>query len=253
MTTNEQMNLCAAIANFAASCTTSQCRLVELNGMLVLRRFGGRKIVINGGLYDIPVEGVSIAATSTQANNLYYVYAAVINGELVLEWSSVGHTQSEVTGIEIKLGDETRTLVGMVYVLQNDAWPAAPELVASWYNRQPIAKNSSTGAVSVSSTSFQIVTTTANSIGFLCWADDAVSLSAAGYADCSNGSAAMVAIDGTPIGAYASGVQPQASLAPTYAGLLTEGYHLAGIAMRSPNGGTSSGVIGFDMTVSGHP
>lgn len=88
---------------------TTTCTLVRKNGAL---------IQIDGELHQIPAAGVTLGLGGLSPGTLYYVYAYDNAGTLTLEASPTGHAASTTAGNEgmrIKSGDDSRTLVGMIY------------------------------------------------------------------------------------------------------------------------------------------
>lgn len=115
------------------------CRLVYVDSATItLTREGGTTIPINGVDEIIPFEGVSLAPTGLTPDTIYYIYAYMSAGSMLLEASATGHTPSTVTGVEIKIADGTRTLVGMVRPATGPVFVDSDsvKLVASWYNRR---------------------------------------------------------------------------------------------------------------------
>lgn len=117
------------------------CRLAKSGGDLLLSRYNGKSITINGALEVIPSAGVTLAATGLTPSTLYYIYAYMNAGTMTLEASTTGHSTDSVTGIEIKTGDATRTLVGMALPITGPAWQDTTKqrFVRSWFNDQGIA------------------------------------------------------------------------------------------------------------------
>ncbi|MCJ2144280.1 hypothetical protein MKL20_30200, partial [Methylobacterium sp. E-066] len=74
------------------------------------------------------------------AATLYYVYAYMNGSTLALEAVTTAHATDATYGHEIKTGDGTRTLVGMVYTGPGTPGTfldtAANRWVASWFNRR---------------------------------------------------------------------------------------------------------------------
>lgn len=126
-----------------------QCQLQHSSGSVItLVPKSGNKLKIAGVLYDVPAAGVASGNPASAANyingvpsqtlaasTLYYVYAAIVTGTMILDFSTTTHARDTTggnVGVEIKNGDNTRTLVGMVYT------SAAPAFVAnqvrSWFN-----------------------------------------------------------------------------------------------------------------------
>ena len=111
------------ILNFVS---TTSIKLSPLNG---------NKLTINGTDQAIPSAGVSIANTGLTAATLYYIYAYMDAGTMKLEASTTAHSTDATTGVEIKTGDATRTLVAATYtgagtpgVFQSGG------LTRSWFN-----------------------------------------------------------------------------------------------------------------------
>lgn len=90
------------------------CILRISAGLLQLTRYRGLFVPISGALHLIPVDGISldpiVAPEGTQ-----YVYVYNNAGVLSLEVSFTGYTEDVSTGVMVKIGDTSRTLVGMVY------------------------------------------------------------------------------------------------------------------------------------------
>lgn len=160
-----------------------QCRLVYVDSTHIrLDRYNGRYLIINGVAEEIPSAGVTFASTGLTASTKYYIYAYMSTGTMTLEASATGHSVDSTTGVRIKTGDSTRTLVGMVHLygtsFQNEFYS---RLVASYFNRRQV--NSSmkiNNPETTTSTVGEILTTPyAN---FLMWDDGCdVPISLCGY------------------------------------------------------------------------
>lgn len=74
----------------------------------------GGLLWINGLNYLIPSGGVNFTNGSVSASTLYYAYARMAGGTMTGELSTTGYSLSS-NGIPQKIGDATRTLVGMLY------------------------------------------------------------------------------------------------------------------------------------------
>lgn len=117
---------------------------------LILNPYKGNQIIFPSGyVYTIGSSGLlsgsisggcnlnGTGSSSLTAATLYYCYLWYNAGNPVLDFSATGHSTDTTTGIEIKTGDATRVLVGMVYP---QAGPIVVDtttarLVASWHNR----------------------------------------------------------------------------------------------------------------------
>ena len=111
--------------------------------------YNGNVIKIAGSLYTIPSAGITgtrtncyingVAGQTLSANTTYYAYAFNNSGTPTLDFSTTGHSTDTSTnncGVECKSGDNTRTLVGMVYAFSNAFYDDNRRLVLSWFNRQ---------------------------------------------------------------------------------------------------------------------
>lgn len=170
------------LQNQASAGGNGQCRLsvASATGLLV-KPYNGNTLVVNGAAMQIPSAGVTITNAGLVASTLYYVYAYNNTGTLTLELSTTGHSTNPY-GIEIKTGDTTRTLVGMIYT--NSSAQFADTLntrfCLNWFNRRLLAVG---GSFNVDIT---FSWTSAASIGaattcyFLSWGDEAVTGGAEG-------------------------------------------------------------------------
>lgn len=114
-----------------------QCRLSFVSATsLALTPVGGQNLSIAGLPQTVPTAGVTISNAGLAASTLYYVYAAMSAGAMVLELSTTGHTATG--GIETKTGDTSRTLVGMVRTTAATQFAddLTNVLVLSWFNRR---------------------------------------------------------------------------------------------------------------------
>lgn len=117
-----------------------QCRLLKSGANLVLQPYQGNRLTINGVVYTIPSGGVSLAPAGATPSTLYYIYAYMVGAVMTLEYSVTGHSTDTTTGVEIKTGDATRTLVGMAYPVTGPAWSdtGVQRYVLSWFNRREL-------------------------------------------------------------------------------------------------------------------
>lgn len=150
-----------------------QCRLVKSGANIVLQPYQGNQITINGATQRIPSAGVLLAPTGLTVGTLYYIYAAIVSGVMALEASTTGHSVDAATGVEIKTGDASRTLVGMVRPITGPAFQDTTNqrFVVSWFNQRPIAL----GAVLATTTgnngtpgAYSLLTATLN-LEYLLW------------------------------------------------------------------------------------
>jgi hypothetical protein len=223
--------------------------------------YNGSTIKIAGAFYTIPAAGIAglantnvyvngVAGQSLAINTTYYVYA-FLNGSVVTgDFSTTGHATSATAGnagTEIKHGDDTRSLIGMVRTLSPATFTdsAGLRLVISWFNRRNIQLyipyiNGGTAAVG------PVEASAAARCHFLTWGEESVHGAAVGYSYSSAIGPTLsifLYLDGTtglyPIVPSASA--PAANYIVNLSGSVTfsttEGYHYITWMM-----GTSSGL-----------
>jgi hypothetical protein len=236
----------------ASSSQHGQCRLTKSGANLLLSPFNGNKLIINGTVQTIPAAGVTLAAPATNGT-LYYIYAYWTGGAIALEYSTTGHATDSTTGVEIKSGDATRTLVGMARTVSS-AWAdsSAQRFVLSYFNRRPITSINNLGSTAATSSGSFVELNSSYRAEFLTWADSAIQAGGAGAA--THGTAGYVGnyyacgVDGSTSGGLYTqfttpGVGPVAN-ASCLAGIsLADGYHYV-----TPMGATSSGTVTFQAT-----
>jgi hypothetical protein len=152
--------------------------------------YNGNQITINGAAKSIPAAGVSMANTSvfvngTAGQNLaadttYYVYLFDNGGILTADFSTTGHATSSTAGnvgIEIKSGNDTRSLIGMIRTNASSQFvdSGANRYVLSWFNRRAksAVNNDLAASASTTSTTFVEVNSSLRT-NFLMWAGDEI-------------------------------------------------------------------------------
>jgi len=189
---------------------------------------------------------VNITNGSLSANTTYFVYAFDNAGTLTLEIVVTAHATDATYGVEIKSGDATRTLVGMVRTNASSQFvdTVIARFVISWFNRKTISGVTPTFAANVTTTSTTFVEmATAFRIEFLCWPDEEVRLypqlivtsaTAASYAgvDIDAGTSPLHVV------AFVSQTNGSMLSSPTVSTLLAEGYHFSTISGRTNATGT---------------
>lgn len=221
-----------------------QCKLDIVSATSVrLNPYNGNNLVIGGVARRLPSGGVTLTNVGMNINTLYYIYAFWNGTAISLEFSATGHSTDSTNGVEIKTGDSSRTLVGMVYTSTTAQFSdgATARLVASWFNRRAVGGSVTTsGSINFTSVSSSEVSTSLR-IQFLTWANEAVDIKASGQFT-NNAATQSVAVTsyvdsvayGNVCGSYipASGVgmafSSSNSLTPT-GGYLSEGFHTAQI------------------------
>lgn len=113
-----------------------QCALAKSSTNLVLMPHNGNKLIIQGVPQIIPDAGVTLGAGGLTSATLYYTYAAMSGTAIALEASTTGYATQAGTGVPIKSGDPSRSLVGMARTNGSAAWTdsANQRFVRSYYN-----------------------------------------------------------------------------------------------------------------------
>jgi len=227
-----------------------QCRLTKSGSNLLLSPYQGNQLAINGALYTIPSAGVTLAPGSVTPSTLYYIYAYMVGTTMTLEASTTGHSTDINTGVEIKTGDSTRTLVGMARPITGPLWQDAANqrFVVSWFNRPTVTLTAAfTANRGISSVGYGEMNSEIRN-EFLVWAGQGVQITASGSV--SNGTAAFmnaaIGVDSssTAQDSFASGNVAVNGQFPIGQSLpistLAEGYHFATLL-----GSTSTGTAVF--------
>lgn len=142
-----------------------QCFFYTINGAgsqrtkIKLIPHNGNRIIVNGKVYAIPSAGVTHDNNGNplglSTSTFYYVYLYDNAGTLTLELSTTGHETDSTTGVEVKSGDATRTLVGAVRTNGSGYYGqgrgSAQVYESSWFNRQKCMVSAATGTLSTSS------------------------------------------------------------------------------------------------------
>lgn len=122
----------------AAKPTFGQCVLTKSGTSLKLAPANGNLLTINGVPQVVPSAGITLAPPATN-NTSYYIYAYMNSGTMTLEASTTANVTDSTTGMEVKSGDATRTLVGLARTVSS-AWVDTDALryVRSWFNELPV-------------------------------------------------------------------------------------------------------------------
>lgn len=230
-----------------------QCRLTKSGSNLLLSPYGGNGLTINGVVYKIPSAGVTLAPGAFSAGTTYYIYAYMNAGTMTLEGSTTTHATDTTTGVEIKSGDATRTLVGMARPIAGPAWQDAinQRFVVSWFNRLPLALQAPLGSIASTASSAYTEVSTNLRNEFLLWLGSSASLAVSGGVYSSLATAATftaIAVDGTVLEGYN---QFQSINNNSFGGMGvnsvfsgTEGYHLATVYGHANSAATSNWIGG---------
>ena len=236
-----------------------QCRLSLSGGNLKLVPFNGNKLVINGTMQTVPSAGITLAATGLTAGTLYYIYAYMNAGTMTLEAVTTTHTTDSGTGVEIKSGDVTRTLVGMAVPVSGPAWADTSQNrnIASYFN-QPTrtGRAAITSSPSTSSTSPIELSTSLR----VTWVGFNNNITATVSGTTANSSAGSTTYTGygfngaaTELGMAGGSISNATYSVPAVAtgvAVLAEGYHYATVMGYVTTGtGTWQGSQGLSMNV----
>lgn len=234
-----------------------QCRLVFVSATSIsLQPHNGRNLHINGLPAQIPTAGVTASNASLAANTTYYVYAWMNGANMALELSTTARA-THTNGVEIKTGDATRTLVGMVRTNASsqfvDSYTA--RLVISWFNRRDVYGATATVTGNVTNTVTLTEVTTSGRIDFLTWSDEGIEVQVVGaVSNSSSGNSVHTTSPGVdgPGGAQTVSTTYAASVAvPALARLVfnyAEGYHYASTYGRVSQG-TGSWNFGTQLKI----
>jgi hypothetical protein len=236
-----------------------QCRLsVVSTTSLKLSRYNGACLNINGTVRQIPAAGVTISNGSLAASTLYYVYAYMNAGVMALELSATTHA-TNTNGVEIKSGDATRTLVGMIYTNASAQFvdSGAQRFCANWFNRVSKSITGAFNSVAVSSTSLVDVGAGAHA-QWIAWADESFVVAMVGSSftnTAASGSLCTITIDGSNTGVAASNITYATAntgvSVSSYASLaVSEGIHTLS-ASASVTSGTGTFTGGHQLTFRG--
>jgi len=244
--------LASGIPAWAAAPTAGDCRLTKSGANLLLSRLGGRALTINNKPEAIPAAGVLLAAAGLSAGTTYFIYAFMSGGTMTLEASTTAHIPDTTTGIEIKTGDATRTLVGMARPGAGPVWVDTPaqRFVVSYFNRRGIAglAHFTTDRITASTTYVELNAEIRNE--FLTWADEVVQarFNGSASADTIADVKSSIGIDGATAedvltrSVSAVGTYNQPVAVTLFKSGLAEGYHYAtGLGSVAAGNGTWTG------------
>lgn len=214
--------------------SSTECRLTPHNG---------NGLIVGYRQVRIPSAGVSLSLAGLVANTMYRVYAYMNAGVLTLEASTTAHARG-VTGIEQKLGDATRTLVGLVYIPATIQFLDANSgrCVLSWFNRapRPVAETATT-SVGAGDTGLGA------GVLLLCWGGDMVEASCQLSANIANANSSIfgrITKNGTAwapqSAATAYGPGASVAFAPSVKELQTADTPMTLKGLAATNGGNST-------------
>lgn len=250
-----QSQLLAALRALAAP--AGQCRLNYVSSTSIsMMPYQGNQLTINGTNYDIPQAGVALANTGLVATTLYFVYAFMSSGVMTLEASATGHSTDATAinyGVEIKTGDSSRTLIGMVYTGAGTPGiftspSSLNQTLLNWFNQRTLTLAGSAVIASTASTSL-VTVGTASTLNFLSWGtSDTLMLTCSGVisnATAGSGAATAVMLDGSSVGTTPFGTSATAALSFPICSVaslpVSAGFHTAQPGLSTNGaGGTAS-------------
>lgn len=152
--------------------------------------FNGNLINIAGTTYQIPSAAISggtssvlvdgVAGQNLAVSTVYNAYVFNNAGTPAIDWSTTGHSTDTTAGnigVEIKTGDNSRSLIGKVRTNASGQFAdaATQRFVRSWFNRQTAALIFAlTSNTTSTSTSFAELTSLAR-LEFVSFANEIVS------------------------------------------------------------------------------
>jgi hypothetical protein len=113
-----------------------KCQLAYVStSQIRLRPFDGNGLIINGVMQQVPAAGVTFAVTGLTPSTVYSIYAFLSGTTMTLEASATAAVQN-TAGVYVKTGDNTRTLVGAVYINTGPGFVNTGGIcgVRSWFN-----------------------------------------------------------------------------------------------------------------------
>lgn len=224
----------------------------------------GDTIKINGTVFQIPSAGIAGCATTSVfvggvasqnlvASTLYYVYAFSNSGTVTADFSTTAHSTSATAGnigTEIKTGDDTRSLIGMVFVDGSNHFQDSntQRNTASWFNRPVLRGKNNFGGNTTTTSAFPVELNTSIRIEFVIWSDQTFTWGSAGpsFTSSASGTAVLtgLAIDGASaisacVSEFFSTNAVNGNVGLTCAVTnQSEGHHFATVIGGSSNGNT---------------
>ena len=236
---NDKSNKFATTAWGNGIAAHGQCRLSGASATSIkLSPFNGQNVIIGGTVQQIPAAGVTMSNAGLPATTLRYVYAYMNADAMALEAVTTTHATG-ANGVEQKLGDASRTLVGMIYTNASGEFASSSDWLGciTYFNRRAVNIGKQIAAsFSFTNTTVAEISSTVRST-FLTWADDCVSGGADGElsmnAYAGNASVAITATidggNGSGCSYTSVGVGYGQSFSSHNSVSLSEGVHVASI------------------------
>lgn len=201
-----------------------QCYLDLSGGNLRLLPRNGNNVLVKDAdgwfIRQVPNAGITLGTGGLVVDTNYNIYLYDSAGTLTLEASTTASALDADTGVRIKSGDATRTLVGKARTDNPLAWvdSGAKRYVLSYFQRRgKISVGALTADRTTASTSFVEVNSEIRA-NYLTWGDEVVVHSATGSVDHDTGTTGRVqtslGVDGaTSLGPVVTMTVPTASRA----------------------------------------
>ncbi|PRZ56561.1 hypothetical protein BX589_101211 [Paraburkholderia fungorum] len=230
-----------------------QCRLsVASTTSLKLSPYNGNNVVVNGVPLQIPSAGITYTLSGLAASTVYYVYLSGTTAAPVLSVSTTGHVTGS-NGVEVKSGDPTQTLIGMVRTNSSTQFvdTYTQRFCVNWFNRRTLScQYALPSGVNFTNTSSAILSSTFI-VEFLTWADESVFAIFDGY--CLNNTAgnAVQLVSGadglsnvgSPQTFNSYNANANGNFSSSYNNFFVEGYHYTSL-FGNVNGGQGTIAIG---------
>lgn len=249
-------NFAAIIANTVAAARLSNgnCVLGISGANLILSPHDGNSLLISGTTQTIPSTSVILVPPGLAfANTLLFIYAFMNGSVMTLEADATGRTTDPTTGIEIKLGDPSRTLVGMAQTDAAGLWvnTSANRAVRTWYNDVGPRPGFANFLADVSTISPVDVELSASiRVSYLQWVREKIFLSCNGVLTINGGvnPRTGITIDGIAAGNGLwtrtrldfAGATGGIGISGVIQGAATDGYHFATLVGRSDGVNTAT-------------
>lgn len=228
-----------------------QCRLAKSGANVVLSPYKGNLLTINSAAEVIPSGGVTGSPSGLATATFYYVYAYMsTSAGMSLEFSTTAYSPNSATGMQVKFGDNTRTLVGIVRTTTGGAFAdsATQRFVRSYFNDPGVAlSNGFTLARTIVGGSFAEINAEIR-CEFISFGNELITFSADGYVSNSNANEltlSSIGIDSTTpqeglSAMQAYGATGNGPLAVTvHTSSIAAGYHFATL-LGKVTGGTGT-------------
>lgn len=241
-----------------------QVRLTKSGSDVLLSRYNGSSLFIDGTVETVPTAGVTLAADGLTIDTDHFIYAFMVGATMTLEASTTGHATDSTTGVEIKSGNSTRTLVGMARPVTGPVWVDSEiqRFVISWFNRRTIVSRVITDDSVIPTTTSTVVPeielSTDYRVEFLSWDDEMPNIVVAGimWNDTSDKwYRGLASLDALPVAgtSHENALINNATIiasvgSPTS---LTEGYHYATLLVAVQGGTASYTFISTIVTIRG--